>query len=249
MVRYMIPFGIVLVVVLGWVVVEILRSAFLGFRAVQNGKRVEPVSQLVEHPIATVLVIGDSTSLGTGAARRECSLVGRLAANFPSLSITNASQNALHLANLNVLLEGYKDQSFDFVMIHIGGIDTISFTPMKTIRTRIDVALRHAKRIAREKVFLVSPNNSGLAPLFHFPFRQFFTWRSRRVSALFHAQATQHGVVHIPLFREAAEDPLMESPKTLFASDGTHPNDDGYARWYCMIQEGVSPYFTLTHHD
>ncbi len=62
------------------------------------------------------------------------------------------------------------------------------------------------------------------------------------VSKIFDVCAREMGVVHIPLFRERKDDPLAEPGTQLFSADGTHPNDEGYARWYDSIRSGVMPH-------
>jgi lysophospholipase L1-like esterase len=200
---------------------EAVRIVYYSRIAIKNGKLAEPLSQVVENPEYTILIVGDSTSYGTGASCKECSLVGRLAKDVAGASITNASKNAMSLSTLTQTLRSLSTNVYDVIIIHIGGIDTISLTPMRTIERYIGAVFSYATKMARKKVFLVSVNNAGLVPLFRFP-------------------------LSLILFEEREREVLHKNPNRFFSSDKTHPNDEGYAIWYEKIRRIILPHLKKT---
>lgn len=227
-----------------WLVFHSLRLLILGGLTIVYGKRTVPVSQTPLQPTTSILVTGDSTAYGVGALDPRNSLAGRLAQDLPRALIKNASQNAINSQTLYELLRPIPSQSYDYLMIHIGGIDTISCRSEARINRSLDHALTEATRIAVKKVFVVSVNNAGLVPFFPFPLNRFFSWRSRHVSAITARSCERHNCIHIPLYAELAKDELSQQPKRYISPDQTHPNDAGYGLWYKKIRAVILPHIT-----
>lgn len=225
---------------IGALLFEIVWVIIHSQRAVRAGKRVEPAERLVAGRSIRVLIIGDSTAYGTGASCSKFSLVGRLIQDYPQCTVVNASENAMSLARLVDKLQQMKGQSFDVVMIHIGGIDTLQFTPEKTIRLKLHEAFGYAKEMGAKMVTLVSVNNISSAAFFHTPIRQLYGFRSKRVSEVSHQVCGESDVIHVPLYTTRSIDPLRQRGFH-FAPDGIHPNDQGYEIWYGMIKAAIDP--------
>ncbi len=216
---------------------EAIRLIILSRRAVVAGRCAPRANHTPAISTCSILVIGDSTALGTGATKPESTLVGRLAGEFDTATIVNAAQNAMNLATLEKCLNERLQEKYDFVIIHIGGIDTILLTPLKVVRRRLNNCLHTAQKIARKKVILVSVNNAGTSPFFRFPLSRVMSTRSARVSKISHEVTVCNSVLHIPLFAPKSEDPLHSNPDHFFSSDGIHPNDEGYGVWYEKIRQ------------
>lgn len=212
----------------------------------QRGRNIVPVSQSPDNPIAQILVTGDSTAVGVGALSPECSLVGRLAQDLPTVLIENIASNSMRLSQLHTQLNRLRSMgtSYDYVLIHIGGIDTVSLTPLPRIESNLRKVITLAKSITRHHVIIVSVNNTGLIPLFSFPVNYFLTRRSRKVSKIFSDVCTSTQTVHIPLFAEKEQDELCKNPAQYISPDGIHPNDMGYGLWYKKIRTTTLPLIT-----
>lgn len=187
-----------------------------------------------------VLVIGDSTSYGTGVQDKTRSLAGRLAADMPEYAVVNLSENGMSLKRLCENLAKLED-AYEHTFIHIGGVDTLTFTPLATVSSRMRAAIQKAKKITRGRVFLISVNNSGAVPAYRFPFAQLLSKRSRQVSMISDAVCMVEGVTHVPLWRRAKEDMLGANPSRLIARDLMHPTDEGYGVWYEQIRQALQP--------
>ncbi len=224
-----------------FILIEGVRLIYYGYRAHLSGERTTPVSQMCKNPRKRILIVGDSTSYGTGASSPNNSLVGRFASDFPDFEIINESENALNIANLEKKLENGSG-TFDVLMIHIGGIDTLAFTSflkMEKLFLRIN---EHIKRRNFRTVILVTVNNVGLSPFIRFPLKHLFEERSRKMHSFFEKMAQRYNMVHVSLYELAENDPLAKDPRRLFSADKIHPSDEGYGIWYARIKEVITPY-------
>ncbi len=235
------------ILVLCVVCYEAIRIGIHARKAVLAGKRAVPVSKAHASPHKSVLVIGDSTSFGTGAREAKNSLVGRLAQDYPNIAITNASRNAMNVRELKHTLSNIRENHFDIIMMHIGGVDTLSFTSSAQITHHFKEIAEHTVAMGAEAVILVSVNNVGTAPFIRFPLSTLFDWRSRKMTELFSKLSNTHNMHHVPLYEKREDDPLGKEPEILFSDDKIHPNDAGYAVWYRMIQNAVDPYLSCTN--
>ena len=229
-------------VVIVFVFVELSLISVRGYRAVQEGKRARPAEKVQSNPRAKVLIVGDSTAYGTGATTPAFSLAGRLIAAHPEFTVINAAQNAMGLKELITKLDEMADESFDLVIVQIGGIDTLKLTRCQTIAARLEQILRRiAQKFNTPVTVLVSVNNVGAAQFFRLPVRYLYSWHSRKVSRACGAVCAATGVVHVPLFHERSSDPLRQGG-VHFAPDGIHPNDRGYEIWYAEVRQQIAPY-------
>ena len=185
-----------------------------------------------------ILVIGDSTALGTGATQPEHSLAGLLGAHFPEASIENHGVNGAKTKDLIKRLERLREKHFDLMMVHIGGNDVVRFTERKELTHDIDIVLRSAKQLA-DKVVLVSTGNVGTAKLLPLGTRWLFTWRTRQVRDTLKTAATKHGISYVDLFREYNNDPFALDPSKYYAADSFHPSDEGYLDWFQIIRRSL----------
>lgn len=224
------------------VLYEAGRLIFFGRRTVTVGKQTTPVSQTISPTAPTLLILGDSTAYGTGASEPKKSLVGQLANNFPSYNIVNEAENGYTVTQVRQKLYRTQTNTPSAVMIYIGGMDTIAFTPYKKFYAELAQLLSDTKKRSVKKVFLISANNTGSIPLFRFPLQQIYTNRSRRISKLCQQAATEAEAIHIPLYTEIQDEPLLEGNVWHVSADRIHPNDDGYRIWYQEIHRHVHPY-------
>ena len=182
-------------------------------------------------PNATLrlLIVGDSTGVGTGASAPQNSLAGLLAQVFPRLAIDN-------LAHDGATFEGVVQQlqrdtaRYDVVLIQAGGNDVICLRGDDAVRADIERAIALAAQRAH-RVLVMPAGNVGNAPFFFPPVSSLMTRRAARLHRYVKAAAQQYGAVYVNLFQEPANDPFVQIPG-LHASDGLHPSDAGYRVWF-----------------
>jgi lysophospholipase L1-like esterase len=187
----------------------------------------EPLQARPAAPALRLLVVGDSTAVGTGASTPQASLAGLLAARFPRLLIENRAKDGAGFADLPAQLSG--DQRFDMVLVQAGGNDVIRLHDMAQVARDIDSVLALARQRA-DLVVVMPAGNVGNAPFFFAPVSWWMTQRARALHAAVSASAARTGAVYVNLFEERDNDPFVLQPE-LNASDGLHPSDGGYRVW------------------
>ena len=184
-----------------------------------------------EAHVATVLVIGDSTGVGTGAARPEDSIAGQLAAQFPDVGIVNRARNGARTRDAIQQLVDAGAARYDLVLVHVGGNDVLRRTPLRALTPQVDALVLRARRLSDHVVVTTTPN-VGLVPAFAPPVSWWLTRRSRAVCALFEAAARRHGAHYVNFYHPRATDPFSREPQRFFAEDLLHPSTDCYRYVY-----------------
>lgn len=188
----------------------------------------EPLQHAPRGARMRLLIVGDSTGVGTGASGPRESVAGLLAREFPLLHIENRSRDGATLDDVTRQLGG--QARFDMVLVQAGGNDVIRLGSAEALRRDVDriVALAHER--AGQVVFMPA-GNIGNAPFFRAPLSWWMTWRSRQLHRFVQAAAERHAAVYVNLFQEHDDDPFVAQPG-LNARDGLHPSDAGYRAWF-----------------
>jgi lysophospholipase L1-like esterase len=176
----------------------------------------------------TVLVVGDSTGVGTGASTPGASIAGLLGAAFPQVSIVNLAVNGARTLDVIMQLASAAPGRYDLVLVHAGGNDVLRRTPIRALAPQVDALMRLARRLSSNVIVTTIPN-IGLLPMFFPPVSWWMSRRSRQVCMLYAAAARTHGAHYLDFFHERGACPLTSDPARYFASDGLHPSDECYA--------------------
>jgi len=233
------------IIIFAILIFAIARFSFFGFKTIAAGKKAILVSQFKEGATKRILVIGDSTSYGTGSSKPENSLVGRLINDFPEVEIINLSENAMNIKRLYEKISELKNESFDIIVFHIGGMDALTFTRSKTISNYVEKIREETRKMGHPIVILVSMTNIGALPASHFPINTVLNRRSKYVSNIFNNTCIDCDIVHVPLYAELNADPLLSGNRKLFADDNWHPNDEGYGIWYEQIKKPILAHLSI----
>ena len=186
-----------------------------------------------------ILILGDSTGVGTGADDPADSIAGRIAREFPFVEIINTSADGARASDVLEQLNSREDRVFDMVLVQVGGNDILRFTDFKALRDTVAEIFQSAYRIT-PKVIFMSTGNVGSSPAFFPPLNWIYTDRTRTVRSIFLIISREKGVEYVDLFREKAEDPFQDDPKRYFAGDLLHPGSDGYGLWYEELKSQTS---------
>ena len=199
----------------------------------------EPFNVTRVNASARLLVIGDSTGVGTGATSNVYSVAGRIAADHPRLTVVNVAENGARFQDLPRQLARAPGQPYDIVLIQAGGNDVIRFTPEAVLRAEIESILEQAAR--RGKVVIIMPSgNVGNSAFFLPPLSWIMTSRSRTLHRLVREAASRAAAVYANLFNERDNDSFVREPERLHSADGLHPSDDGYGLWYQELKAQAS---------
>jgi lysophospholipase L1-like esterase len=217
------------------------RTAWRVQQSIGLARQSEPLEHAPEHATVRLLIVGDSTAVGTGASGPEASVAGLLAQAFPHLQIDNRARDGATFAQVPDQLGG--DQRFDMVLVMAGGNDVVRLRDLDALREDVHRVVRLALERG-DRVVLMPAGNVGNAPFFFPPVSWLMTWRSRRLHTIVNAVAAPPGVVVVNLFRERADDPFVRQPR-LNARDGLHPADAGYRVWFdeLMAQAALAQRF------
>jgi lysophospholipase L1-like esterase len=205
------------------------RAAVRLHAAVQLARASEPLQQIVHTPQARLLVVGDSTAVGTGASWAQGSVAGQLAARFPHLHIENRARDGATLADMLAQLDAPSPR-VDIILVQAGGNDVMRGRSMRAVRRDVDAVTRRATALA-DLVILMPPGNVGNAPFFFRPLSWLATARARELHEAARTAAQRHGASYVNLFRERAQDPFSRDAD-LNARDGLHPSHAGYRLWF-----------------
>ena len=188
---------------------------------------------------ASLLIVGDSTAVGTGASSGAHSLAGLIARDHSRLTIVNRAQDGARFAEIARQLAG--NERFDVVLVLGGGNDVIRLTGDEALRRDIARTAKLARALA-PLVILMPPGNVGNAPFFFPPWSWLMTQRSKTLHRLVRDAAAANGALYVSLYKERAQDPFALQPDLLNAPDGLHPSDAGYRLWGEVLntQAGLS---------
>jgi len=189
----------------------------------------EPYQRELPDTGARVLVVGDSTGVGTGATSSGESVAGRLAAGYPNVAIENRSRDGARFADVRAQLDAATGP-YAMVLVQAGGNDVLRLTGDDRLALDVDAALARARRLA-PTVVVMPPGNVGIAPFFWPPISWWMSGRARTMHAIVRDAALRRGSTYVGLYHEREDDPFARDPKRMYAADGLHPSGDGYAQW------------------
>lgn len=225
-IKLIIIFLIILVAILAY---DTVRIYFLFQKTIELEK-----SSVFERTIPgasfRILVLGDSTAVGTGASKPEDSTAGRLAAKYPNAEVVNLAKSGDKIEDLEWILKTISDtERYDIVLIQIGANDIIRFTSMKDIEEGIGRILERSKTF-RGKVIILHSGNIGESKFFPWYVRPLLSKRSYEAREIYKRVAEKYGASYVNLID-------VEFPEKYYASDHLHLSSDGYGVWFEEIEK------------
>jgi lysophospholipase L1-like esterase len=209
-------------------------------KAGELARRSEPLQQQPAGAPLRLLIVGDSTGVGTGASDPRHSLAGLLAQAHPRLRIDNLARDGATFAGVISQLEAASSRH-DLVLVQAGGNDVIRLRSMDAVRADVERVAELASARGGRVVFMPA-GNVGNAPFFFPPLSWYMASRARALHAIVSETAARHQAVYVNLYKDKAHDPFAQQPG-LNAADGLHPSDAGYRVWFdeLMAQAQLGP--------
>ena len=196
-----------------------------------------PYEQHPLHPSLSILIAGDSTAVGTGAASNSESTAGRVGAEYPNAEIQNIGVNGLKLAGLLGKFQTMPESAhYDLVVLQIGANDIVGLTPLPQVSNELTQLLTLARAHANQ-VVVITAGDVGLAPVFRFPLSSLFEWRTLEVRKIFMEETSAYGnVAYVDLFKYRKDEIFNTDISKYYAADNFHPSGAGYGVWYQSMQ-------------
>ena len=194
----------------------------------------EPFEVSPAQPVATLLVVGDSTGVGTGTSSPTQSVAGLIAKDHPLVQIVNRAKNGAKFADIVRQLEALGDQRFDVILVLGGGNDVMRLTGHEALEQAI-VRTAQLARARANLVVMLPSGNVGNVPFFFAPVSWLMAQRSRELHQLVRQTAADNGALYVNLYKEKDTDPFAQRADELNATDGLHPSDAGYRVWYSEL--------------
>lgn len=186
----------------------------------------------------TLLVLGDSTGVGVGAATPEESVAGRLASSIQATYVENRAVSGAVVADLSAQIAHASLEHYDLVLIQIGGNDITHFHDAEKTTNALELIVQDA--VSRsDATILIAAGNVGAAIILPPPIRPFYTKLNLQYHAAFAAMAERAGAVYVNLYRPPREDPFVRDPYTYLAADGFHPSSAGYGIWFDALEKAA----------
>lgn len=226
---------ILLFVFLGLCLIDTFRSFLLYRKGIKLVEKSEAYTQKGNG--MRILVLGDSTAVGTGVEDKKDSTAGRLGAKYSDAEIMNFAENGMRLKGLKTIVDSIRNgDHFDLVLVQIGANDVIRFTKMKEIENDIRHILRELAKVS-DKVVVLHSGNIGEAKFFPFYVRGILSKRSKEVKDIYTKVASETGALYVNLIDSPIAKFLKEEPEKYYASDFLHLSGEGYGLWFEEIQK------------
>jgi lysophospholipase L1-like esterase len=192
----------------------------------------EPYQRRATEGRRRVLVVGDSTGVGVGAADAADSVAGLLAAEYGDAELVNLSMSGACIVDMPRQLEqlGEGAPAFDLVLLHIGGNDIMRMPKLATLEPLAEQLMAALQKVGRRVIWL-GPGDVGVAPLFRPPFSWWLSRRTRQACEMFHRVAARHGVEYVGFHGDPHRELFAQDRERYFAVDGIHPSSHAYR--YC----------------
>ena len=203
--------------------------------------RSEPFQARPDRPTRRLLILGDSTAVGTGASTGSASVAGLIARDHPDWLIDNRATDGARFADLAAQIPKQEQTReptqarYDTVLILCGGNDVLRLTGSEALQQSINEVLLRSRALAPH-VILMPPGNVGNAPALYPPFSWWMTRRSKMLHALVRASAAATGALYVNLYQERVDDLFAQEPQRMNAADGLHPSDAGYVLWHQTLK-------------
>lgn len=214
-----------------WVVYLAIKGIFFILVLRLSGRHRESVSYN-RGGNKNILLLGDSTAVGTGAKDPSKTIAAFLARDFPNTNIINKAINGSLTSSVAAQLKAAESSTYNMIIISTGGNDVWNVTRSKKLKRDIQGILKQANFMSNNRAVLLFFGNEGSAPFFPMFLTGLLMRRTEMVRSVFAQVAAEEKVPFIELFSNSKKNPFVIEPNKYFAPDGLHPNDAGYWEWY-----------------
>lgn len=194
-----------------------------------------PYEALTTDYAKTLLILGDSTGVGTGASLKEDSIAGRTAGHIGATYVENQAKNGAAVEDLTTQIQRLHLSHYDLILLQIGGNDILAFHGAKKTAQKLDKIMDTLPDAGN--TILLMAGNVGGATLIPYIARPLYTYLSLRYHKEFGKLAKKRGISYVNLYRRPSDDPFIKDPDRYLSADGLHPSGEGYGEWFNAVKK------------
>ncbi len=233
-------FAAVIVLLVVILLVEVLMVISIKQPTFKNPDRAAQVLGTTGEKL-TYVVLGDSTGAGRGADYKRGVaiqtakyLAKKRKVKFVNLSVSGGTTR-------DVLIEQIPHVSVykpDLVLLAVGSNDVTHLTLGKSLEKDLNLIIEDLiKTNCNVKIVVTGAAEMGAIPLFPQPLQYIAGLRTQQLNKIFGRVAEEKNITFAQIAYETG--PLFKKYKSLFASDGFHPNESGYATWLPVLNKSI----------
>lgn len=232
----LITLAILIVVTLSF---GILRMYFLVKKTKVLMKNAVPYERSLPNSDMKILVLGDSTAVGTGSEKNTETTSGRLAELFPQADVKTIAQNGLKIEGLLEKMETLDpNEKYSIILVQIGANDIMKLTSMKDIEKGIDTVVDRLSKQTDKLIFMHS-GNIGDSEFFPFYLQPILTYRTTKVREIYMKTAEKYKAYYVDVIGSDIPSIIEKDPNAYYANDYLHLTGAGYGLWFDEIRKGL----------
>lgn len=192
-------------------------------------------------PELVYAVLGDSTAVGQGGEYQQGIAVST-ARHLSALRPVKLTNLAVAGAKTEDLLRDQVATAVrlrpDVVLVAVGANDVAQAVRPGRVRAHlVRIVDRLLAGNCEAKIVLTGSPDIGAVPRVAQPLRWVAGLLTERMNGVFESVAAERRLTVAPIARKTG--PVMRADRTLFAADGFHPNDRGYATWVPVLARAL----------
>ncbi len=195
----------------------------------------------------TVTVLGDSTAIGAGASTPRQTFPSQvirdsLLPKYGTINYINRGVSGSRAVDIvNYQLEAAVKDQPGLVLISIGTNDVTNLIEPDKYSASLKTVLDRLTGETPARIVLLGIPAVKTAPLLVFPYPQFLDiFTKRLIEAENRLLSTYPPSRILPVELYDSTGPSFSGHPELFAADGYHPNDQGYAVWAKEVEKGLA---------
>lgn len=219
-----------------WFVFDGIRIFFLIRKSKILIEKALPFERMLLNASMNILILGDSTAVGTGSDDNTLSTAGRLGTLYPEATIENLGKNGLRIKEQIEIVKNLDAQmKYDLILVQIGANDIIRLTSLKDIEKDLNT-LSLLLSTKTNKLIILHSGDIGESRFFPLYIRPLFTQRSYKVRDIYKGMAQKNNFIYVDLIDSKADILLQKNPDMYYAPDLLHLNGLGYGLWFDEIR-------------
>lgn len=183
----------------------------------------------------TLLVLGDSTAVGLGAATTSDSIPALVAKKINATYTENYAISGSVVDSLPSQIRHMKRDHYNLIFIQIGANDIAGRHDVLEVSNTLEKRLFELSKKADHVVFLTAGNMGGV-PAIPFFLHPYYKNLTLKYHSYFQNIADKLHVTYVNLYEDPSIDPFVTDSEHYFAKDGFHPSSLGYAHWFKKIE-------------